>query len=189
MTAWMKLARSIDRLSAGVGQLVGWLLLVMVGIGAYNALVRYLGRWLGGNLSSNAYIELQWYLFSLVFLLGASYTLERGAHVRVDLVYGRLSQRGKAWIDLVGTLLLLLPFSVFGLWVSWPSVRNSWAVREVSPDPGGLARYPIKTAILVAFALLILQGISVAIRQVAILRGEEGAVEPASEPKEESHGW
>ncbi len=189
MNAWMKLARSIDRLSVGVGQLAGWLLLAMIGIGAYNALVRYLGRWLGDSLSSNAYIELQWYLFSLVFLLGASYALERGAHVRVDLLYGRLSRRGKAWIDLIGTLLLLLPFSVFGLLVSWPSVRNSWAVREVSPDPGGLARYPIKTAILVTFSLLILQGIAVAIRQVAILRGEEEAGEPAGEPKGESHGW
>lgn len=185
MKSWMRLARGIDRLSVAVGQLIGWLLLLMVGIGAYNAVVRYLGRWIGGNLSSNAYIELQWYLFSLVFLLGAAYTLERGAHVRVDLLYGRLGEKGKAWIDLLGTLFLLLPFSVFGLFVSWPSVRNSWAVHEVSPDPGGLARYPIKTAILVAFFLLILQGISVVIRQVAILRG----VWQARQPEEDSHGW
>ncbi len=175
MRTWLLLSQAIDRLNGAIGRLVGWLTLAMVLIGAYNAVVRYLGGFLGRSLSSNAYLELQWYLFSLVFLLGASYTYRQGAHVRVDLVYGRLAERGRAWIDLIGTLVLMLPFTVLCLWLSWPSVRNSWAVREVSPDPGGLARYPIKSVILLAFSLLVLQGISQAIKQVAILRGDREA--------------
>lgn len=171
MGFWLRFSSAVDGLSDRIGRLVGWLTLAMVLVGAFNTLARYLDRHTGGQLSSNAYLELQWYLFTLVFLLGASYTYRRDAHVRVDLVYGRLGDRGRAWIDLVGTLVLLLPFSLFALWVSWPSVRNSWAVREGSSDPGGLARYPIKTVILVAFALLILQGVSQIVKQVAVLRG------------------
>ena len=175
MRLWLRLSRMIDGLNHRVGRLVSWLTLAMVIIGSYNTLARYIDRYVGGQLSSNAYLELQWYLFTLVFLLGASYTFRSNAHVRVDLLYGRLSERGRAWIDLVGTLGLMLPFCTFALWVSWPSVRNSWAVREVSSDPGGLARYPIKSVILIAFALLVLQGVSQAIKQVAVLAGLRGA--------------
>lgn len=185
MRPWLRLARAIDRLNERIGKAVGWLTLAMVLIGAFNAVVRYLGRYTGTDLSSNAYLELQWYFFSLVFLLAAAYTLRRDVHVRVDVLYGRLSARGRAWIDLVGTLALMLPFVAFSLWLSWPSVRNSWAVREVSPDPGGLARYPIKTVILVAFALLLLQGVSMAIRQIAVLRGL-GDAEPDETPEDEA---
>ncbi len=172
MRTWLLLSRAIDSLQVASGRLVSWLTLALVLIGAYNAVVRYLGGYLGRSLSSNAYLELQWYLFSLVFLLGATYTFRQGAHVRVDVLYGRLAERGRAWIDLAGTLVLMLPFTLFTLWLSWPSVRNSWAVREVSPDPGGFPRYPIKSVILLAFGLLVLQGISQAIKQVAILRGD-----------------
>jgi TRAP-type mannitol/chloroaromatic compound transport system permease small subunit len=171
MTPWLHMARLIDRLNERLGRGVAWLTLAMVLIGAFNAVARYLGRYIGVNLSSNAYIELQWYLFSLVFLLGGAYTLRHNAHVRVDVIYGRLSNRARAWINLLGTLIFLIPFALFGLWVSWPSVRNSWAVLEDSPDPGGLPRYPIKTAILVAFALLLVQGIAEAVKHVAVLRG------------------
>lgn len=142
----------------------------MVLIGAYNALARYIDRFSGWGLSSNTYIELQWYLFSVLFLLGAAYTLKHDSHVRVDVFYGRLSARGKAWINLVGTLLFLFPFCVLMLVMSWSSVANSWAVWEMSPDPGGLPRYPIKTIIPIAFVLLILQGVSMLIHQIAILR-------------------
>ncbi|NKB88288.1 MAG: TRAP transporter small permease subunit [Acidobacteria bacterium] len=145
----------------------------MVLIGAYNAVARYLGRGIGINLSSNAYLEAQWYLFSLVFLLGAAYTFKHDNHVRVDVLYGRLSRRGKTIINLIGTALFLLPFSIFSIWVSWPSVRNSWAVLEGSPDPGGLPRYPIKTMIIVAFVLLALQGVAELIRGVQLLRSGE----------------
>jgi len=173
----MAFVRIIDRISHAFGVLARWMVLVMVLIGAGNALARYGGRFLGLNLSSNAYLELQWYLFSLVFLLGAAYTLERDAHVRVDVFYGRLSARRKALVDLLGTILLLVPFCVFSLWVSIPTVRNSWSVLEGSPDPGGLPRYPIKTMILVAFALLILQGAANAVRAVHVIRhgADEGA--------------
>jgi len=165
--------RAVDCFTERVGRAVSWLVLVMVLIGAFNAVARYLGRFIGVNLSSNAYLEAQWYLFSLVFLLGAAYTLKHNNHVRVDVLYGRLSVRGRAWVDLIGTTVFLLPFSIFCIVVSWPSVRNSWAVLEGSPDPGGLPRFPIKTMILVAFAMLILQGLAEAMRAVAILRAED----------------
>ena len=145
-------------------------MVAMVLLGAFNAVARYLGRSIGVQLSSNAFIEAQWYLFSLIFLLGASYTLKRRGHVSVDVLYAKCAARTKAWIDLVGTTLLLLPFCVFGIVVAWPSVRNSWAVREGSPDPGGLPRYPIKTVILIAFALLFLQGLAWAIRRAEQIR-------------------
>jgi TRAP-type mannitol/chloroaromatic compound transport system permease small subunit len=171
----MKLMRWIDALNERIGRSASWLVLAMVLIGAYNAVARYVGRYIGFNLSSNAYLEMQWYLFSLVFLLGAAYTLKRNEHVRVDVLYGRLSRRMRAWIDAIGMVVFLLPFSVFCLIVSWPSVRNSWQVLEGSPDPGGLPRYPIKSVILVAFVLLILQGIAELIRRIRILRGDDAA--------------
>jgi TRAP-type mannitol/chloroaromatic compound transport system permease small subunit len=167
----LRFAYGIDRMNVAIGRACAWLALAMVLVGAYNAVARYLGRWTGTNLSSNAYLELQWYMFSLLFLLGAAYTFAADAHVRVDVIFGRLSARARAWVDLLGTLLFLLPFCLVGLLVSWPSVRNSWQVREVSPDPGGLPRYPLKAVILVAFALLFLQGISHAIKQLGVLRG------------------
>lgn len=176
MTRWLALARAIDRTNATIGRMVSWLGVVMVAIGAYNAVARYLGRFTGLHLSSNAYIELQWYLFSAIFLLGAAAALERNAHVRVDVIYGRLPARTRTWIDLLGTLLLLIPFCVLGVAVSWPAVAASWQILEISPDPGGLPRYPIKSLIPLAFALLIAQGISQAIHAIARLRGVE--IEP-----------
>ncbi|RMH17078.1 MAG: TRAP transporter small permease subunit [Acidobacteria bacterium] len=167
------LARGIDRLSDAIGRAAGWLALAMVALGAYNAVARYTDRFTGWRLSSNAYLEAQWYLFSLLFLLAGAYALRHGRHVRVDVLYGRLGRRARAWIDLAGSIVFLLPFSLFALWVSWPAVRNSWAVREVSSDPGGLPRYPIKAVILVAFALLVLQGIAEIVKNAARLRGEE----------------
>ena len=143
----------------------------MVGIGAFNAIARYLDKYTGLGLSSNTWLELQWYLFSIVFLLGAAYTLREDAHVRVDVIYGMLSKRGKAWIDLLGTLLFLGPFCLLVLYMSWDFVINSWATWEQSSDPGGLARYPIKTMIPLALLLVLVQGGSVMIRAVAVLQG------------------
>ena len=171
MHTLLRLAHGIDRLNETVGRGLYWLTLAMVLIGSFNALARWLDRYTGLGLSSNTYLELQWYLFSLVFLLGAAYTLKHNAHVRVDVFYGRLSRRGRALINLLGTLLFLIPFCVLMLWTSWPTVSASWALLEMSPDPGGLPRYPIKTAIPLAFFLLILQGLALAIREVAVLRG------------------
>lgn len=170
----------IDRATGALGRGVSWLALVMVLIGAYNAIARYLGRFIGHELSSNAYIEAQWYLFSALFLLGAADTLRADGHVRVDVLYGRLSARGQATIDLAGTMLLLLPFCALCFWVALPSVEASWAIAEQSPDPGGLPRYPLKTLIPVAFALLGLQGLSVAAKAlVQLVTGERSA--PPSE--------
>ena len=204
MRSWLRLADGIDRLNEWVGRALCWLTLVMVLVGSYNALVRYLAQFASGDpasagafgkmliaigevavsLNSNGFIELQWYLFSLVFLLGAAYTLKHNAHVRVDVVYGRLSAKGKAWINLLGTVLFLIPFCVLLLWTAWPAVQESWALREMSSDPGGLPRYPIKTMIPVAFVLLLVQGLAMLIRQVAILRG----VLPGEEPAEMVEG-
>ena len=162
-------------MNLALGRLVAWLALLMITIGAYNALARYLGRFIGFNLSSNAYLELQQYLFSALFLLASAAVLCKDEHVRVDVLYGRLSSRGRSWIDLVGTLLFLIPFCTFALALAWPAVSNSWAIVEDSPDPGGLPRYPLKTLVPLAFALLILQGVSQVIVQVARLRGHEAA--------------
>ncbi len=170
MRTLLRIAHRIDRTNEWIGRAVYWLTLVMVGVGAYNALVRYLDRFTGLGLSSNTYIELQWYMYSLIFLLGAAYTLKHNAHVRVDVLFTRLTPRGRAWVNLGGALLFLLPFCILVIWTSWPTVHNSWAVLEVSPDPGGLPRYPIKTVIPIAFILLFLQGVSLAIKQIAFLR-------------------
>ncbi|HJN73614.1 MAG TPA: TRAP transporter small permease subunit [Myxococcota bacterium] len=173
MKALTAISRGIDALNEKIGKLVGFFVLAMVAIGAFNSVARYLGRFTETQLSSNAFLEGQWYLFSLLFLLGAGYTLRRDEHVRVDVFYGRLSKKNKAIIDLLGGLLFLLPFCVFALLVSWSSVANSWAVWEQSPDPGGLPRWPIKSMILVSFVLLFFQGISEVIKRIRVLRGDD----------------
>lgn len=181
--------RFVDRLTDRLGRFVSWLVLLMVLIGAYNAIVRYLGRFTGTNLSSNLYLELQWYLFSLIFLLGAGYALKENAHVRVDVIYGRLGRRARAWINVIGSVFMLIPFCVFVLWVSWPAIRNSWAIREVSPDPGGLPRYPLKTVIIVCFVLLLAQGTAELLKELRFLwsgkddaAGEDAGAEGGDAP-------
>lgn len=182
MQQLLRLADAIDRFQDRVGHVLYWLTLLMVVIGGYNAIVRYLDKYTGMSLSSNTYLELQWYLFAILFLIGAAYTLKHDAHVRVDILYTRLGTKGKAWINLLGTVLFLFPFCILMLWVSWPAVMNSWEVMEMSPDPGGLPRYPIKTVIPIAFFLVMVQGVSMIIRAVADLRGVTAASEPAPEP-------
>lgn len=163
----------VDGLNDRIGTAIRWLVLMMVLVGAFNALARWLTRYVHVSLSSNGYLDLQWYMFSLIFLLGAAYGLNHDVHVRVDVLYSRLSRKARAWIDLAGTVLFLMPFSAVMLWVSWPAVANSWSIREVSPDPGGLARYPIKAVILISFALLLLQGLSQIVKQIEVIRGED----------------
>jgi len=173
---------ALGRVSDALGVAVGWMVLGMVLVGAFNAVARYLGRFVGVQLSSNALVDLQWYLFSLVFLLGASYALRRDAHVRVDVLYGRLSRRGKAAIDLVGTVVFLLPFCAFGLVFCTPSVLASLEVWEQSPDAGGLPRWPIKLSLLAGFALLAVQGIAQLLQHTADL--VDPRPETASPPAE-----
>ena len=150
----------IERLNERIGSLTSWLVVAIVLLGAWNAVARYISKFADVNISSNAYLEMQWYLFSVIFLLGGAYTLKRDEHVRVDVLYARWSPRTRAKIDVAGTLLFLIPFCIFILWTSWYPVKNSWSIREMSPDPGGLPRYPIKALIPVAFVLLLLQAIS-----------------------------
>ena len=165
------LAKRIDTLNRRVGIAMGWATLLMVLIGAFNAIARTVERQLGLELSSNAYLEAQWYLFSLVFLLGAPYALRANAHVRVDVLYGQHPPRWKAWTDLLGSALFLIPFCLFAIWISWDFVANSLEVWERSPDPGGLPRWPLKLVVPIAFGLLGLQGISEATKRAAFLCG------------------
>ncbi len=171
MDQWLRWAERIDRFNEWTGRGLYWLTLAMVGVGAFNAIARYLDRYTGLGLSSNTWIELQWYLFSLVFLLGVAYTLKHDAHVRVDVFYNWLSRRGRAWVNVLGTGLFLFPFCAVVLWMSVPFVADSWAILEQSSDPGGLPRYPIKTVIPLAFLLVMLQGVSILIREGAVLAG------------------
>ncbi len=185
MNTLLGVSRWIDRINSGIGRLASWLVLVMIGVGSWNVVGRYVGQAVGRNLSSNALIETQWYLFSLVFMLGAAYTLRLNGHVRVDVFQSRWRGKRKALAELVGTLLFLLPFSGLILFFSWKWVLASWRIWETSPDPGGLPRYPIKSLILVSFVVLLLQGISEAIKNAAILTGhrpvvDQNAADPAA---------
>lgn len=155
-----------------------WLVLAAVLISAGNAVARY-----GLDLSSNAWLEIQWYLFAALFLFAAAYTLKHNGHVRIDVLYGRFPPRIRAWIDLLGALLFLLPMSGLIAWLGWKGFLTSYAVHEVSPDAGGLPRWPIKLAIPVGFGLLFLQGLSEAIKQAAILTGR---LPPSTERAEEA---
>lgn len=182
-SAPLRVSAAIDRMTGVIGRAAAWLALAMVLIGAFNAVARYLGRYIGVNLSSNVYLELQWYLFSMLFLLGGAWVLRENAHVRVDVLYSRVSTRAQSLINILGTLLLLVPFSAFVLWVSTPVVRNSWIIREGSPDPGGLPRYPLKALILVCFALLLLQAVSELIKEFHRFRHGDPAVMDAGDDK------
>jgi TRAP-type mannitol/chloroaromatic compound transport system permease small subunit len=161
----------------------------MVLVGATSAVVRYFARGLGLSLNLTPATEAQWYLFSLIFLLGAAYGLNHNVHVRVDVLYSTLSRKKRAWIDLLGSVVFLVPFCVMMLIVAWPAVRNSWSIHEGSPDPGGLPRYPIKALILVSFGLLLLQAFSQIRKQVEIIRGgDEGGDESAGGEGDQADG-
>lgn len=171
MQALLRISKAIDGFNRRLAAVVSVLTLGMVAVGAFNAIARYVERGTDLQLASNSYIELQWYFFSLVFLLGAPYALRAGAHVRVDVIYGHFSRRVQAWIDLLGALILLIPFCIFATVYSIEYALESWRVWETSSDPGGLARYPIKTVIPIAFILVGLQGASETIKRIALLRG------------------
>jgi len=166
VNALLALARAIDALTERIGRLVIWLVLAATLISAGNALARYL---LGE--SSNAWLEIQWYLFGAMFLLASGYTLKHNGHVRIDIFYNRFGPRGQAWIDLVGGLLFLLPMAGLLAWLAWPMFVDAWITHEISPDAGGLARWPVKLLLPVGFALLALQGIAEIIKQIGVLSG------------------
>ena len=167
MKFWLTLSRAIDALNEQVGRAVLWLVLATTLVSAANAGMRY-----SFGMASNAWLELQWYLFAAIFLLAAGYTLKHNGHVRIDILYGRQSERGRAWIDLLGALVFLLPFSLLLVWFSWPGFTAAWQHGEMSADAGGLLRWPVRLLIPLGFALLALQGISESIKRVAFLRGQ-----------------
>ena len=178
-----RLTGLVDALNDKIGASIRWLALVMVFVGAGTAILRYFSRGLGISVNLTPPTEIQWYLFSLIFLLGSAYGLNHNVHVRVDVMYEKLSRKARAWIDLVGSLVFLIPFSLVMLYVSWPAVRSSVQIREVSPDPGGLPRWPIKIVILLSFTLLALQGLSQIVKQIDIIRGTAPEAEPEPEPE------
>jgi len=167
MNRLLALSRAIDFVNEKLGWVADWLVLLSCLISAANAFSRY-----AFSISSNAWLEIQWYMFGTLVLLGASYTLKKNEHVRVDIVYSNISTRRQIWIDIIGGLLFLLPATLILAYLSWPVFYNSWMQGEVSTNAGGLVRWPIKIFLPIGFALLSLQGISELIKRVAILRGD-----------------
>ena len=183
MQGLLRLARLIDALNTAVGRTAMWLILAATLISAGNALMRY-----SLDLSSNAWLELQWYLFAAVFLLCAPYTLLKNEMVRIDVVAGRLSRRTQVWIDVAGTLFFLLPMALLLMTLSWPGFVQSFLRDEVSANAGGLVVWPARLLIPVGFVLLALQGLSELIKRLAFLVGvgpDPGAHTPEKTTEQE----
>ena len=164
---FLRISRLIDGLNERVGKTVYWLILVAVAVSSVNATIRY-----SLNASSNAWLELQWYLFAAVFLLAAGYTLLRNEHIRIDIVIGRFSPRTRTWVDILGGLFFLLPMAAIIFWLSWPMFLESFRIQESSTDAGGLIRWPAKLLVPIGFGLLILQGLSEIMKRVGFLMGK-----------------
>lgn len=162
----MPLTGVIDKLSEWLGVIASWLVLLACLVSAGNATIRYMI-----SNSSNAWLELQWYMFGGMVLLGAAYTLKVNEHVRVDLIYGMVSDRTRHWIDLLGGAIFLMPMCIVMIWFTWPWFVQSWAINESSNNAGGLIRWPVKLLLPVGFGLILLQGISEMIKRAAALRG------------------
>ena len=167
MGFFIRISRAIDWLNDRLGVAANWMVLIACLISAGNAMMRY-----AFDLSSNAWLEIQWYLFAAIVMFGASYTLRMNEHVRVDIIYTHLSERGKEWLDLVGTAVFLVPSMFVISYYSWPFFLQSWEVREISGNAGGLIRYPVKFLVPLGFFLVGLQGISEIIKRAASLRGD-----------------
>jgi TRAP-type mannitol/chloroaromatic compound transport system permease small subunit len=183
MSSLLSFSRFIDAINEKIGLAISWALLLAVLICSGNALVRYIF-----NTSSNAWLEIQWYLFGAIFLLASAYTLKRNEHVRIDVVVGRFSKRTQAWIDVFGFIFFLLPATLLILYFSIPFAYESIRNQEVSSNAGGLIVWPAKTLIPVGFFLLTLQGISELIKRIGFLMGLVDASEfekQAATPEEE----
>jgi TRAP-type mannitol/chloroaromatic compound transport system permease small subunit len=174
----LRVSAAIDRMNERIGKAAAWLGLAAVVVCTANAVARY-----AFNVASNAWLELQWYFNSAVFLLIAAYALKRNEHVRIDVINGKLSPRAQAWIDILGGVFMLLPVAVIIAWYSWPTLVESFEINEYSSDPGGLIRWPVRLLIPVAFTLLALQGISEIIKRIAFLKG----LVPASAFEKKGH--
>ena len=167
MAGLLALSRGIDRLNEFIGKWVSWSILLAVLVSAGNAVIRK-----AFNMSSNAWLELQWYLFGAAFLLAAAYTLKQNEHIRIDIVYGMFSRRTQHWIDLLGHIFFLMPFVLLMIYYFIPYVGLSFRSGEVSSSAGGLIIWPAKSLLLIGFSLLGLQGISEIIKKIAIMRGD-----------------
>jgi TRAP-type mannitol/chloroaromatic compound transport system permease small subunit len=176
VTLLLKLSQLIDLISERVGKGAFWLVLIMTIISAGNAVVRFIF-----NYSSNGLLEIQWYLFAAIFLLCSPYTLQKNEHVRIDVLSGKLSPRGLAVIDIIGTLFFMLPMVVLVLYLSVPLVVDSYHINEMSANAGGLIRWPVKILLPIGFTLLALQGVSELIKRIAFLMGLIG--DPNSKDK------
>ncbi len=166
MNALLKLSRQIDALTERIGKAALWLVLIVVLISAGNAVMRYTI-----NYSSNAFLEIQWNLFGMIFLSCAGYTLMRNEHVRIDLISGRLSKRGQTWIDIFGLLFFLMPMAIAVMVLSWPVFVHALQSNEMSNSAGGLIVWPARLMIPAGFFLLILQAISELIKRIGFLKG------------------
>jgi TRAP-type mannitol/chloroaromatic compound transport system permease small subunit len=162
----LRFSQAIDWLNARLGYFANAMILLSCAVSAVNAMSRY-----AFDISSNAWLEVQWYMFSVVVMLGAAYTLQKNEHVRVDLFYMQLSERGQHWIDLIGTILFLLPACILFTWLSWPFFYQSFLINEASNNAGGLLRWPVKLLMPLGFILLAAQGVSQLIKHTAALMG------------------
>ncbi|MCK3780767.1 TRAP transporter small permease subunit [Ensifer sesbaniae] len=166
MRVLLGFSRLIDTITEFIGKSVSWLILAAVLVSAGNAVIRKIF-----NMSSNAWLEAQWYLFGAAFMFAAAYTLSQNEHIRIDVVYGQFSRRVQHWIDLLGHLLFLMPFVLLVLYYLFPYVKMSYVSGEVSSSAGGLIIWPAKAILLVGFLLLAFQGVSEIIKKVAIMTG------------------
>lgn len=166
MTALLKLSSGVDALSHQIGRLIRWLVLGSVLISAGNAIIRKIF-----NISSNAFLEIQWYLFAGVFLLGAGFAFMRNVHVRIDFISGKLPKRANTLIDIAGIIVFLIPLCAIMVWLSWPLFYSAWVSGEMSQNAGGLIRWPAYLLMPVGFGLLLIQALSELVKRIAFLRG------------------
>ena len=166
MNALLNLSKWIDTLTTWVGKSATWLILVVTLISAGNAVMRYTI-----NYSSNAFLEIQWYLFGMIFLLSSGYTLLRNEHVRIDVLSSKLSVRGRTWVDIFGIIFFLMPMAIAIAWMSWPIFVRALLESEYSSNAGGLIVWPARLMIPVGFFLLVLQGVSELIKRIGFLAG------------------
>jgi TRAP-type mannitol/chloroaromatic compound transport system permease small subunit len=172
--ALLAVSRAIDAVTGFIGRHIRWLILAAVLVSAINAIIRKLF-----DTSSNAWLELQWYLFGAVFMLAAAYVLQRNGHVRIDVVSSRLTGRLRQWIDLFCHIVMLLPLAVIMIWLSIPFVIESYQSGEISSNAGGLTIWPSKLFVLLGFVLLLFQAISEIIKRIGFLTGSLREPEPA----------
>ena len=166
MNAMLKMSQLIDGINERVGRSIYWLILAAVLVSAINAIIRK-----AFDMSSNAFLEMQWYMFSAVFLLGSGYTLLRQEHIRIDVIYGRFSRRTQVWIDIFGTVVFLLPMCLMFIYLSWPFFLHSIQGGEISANAGGLILWPVKALMPLGFLLLLCQGCSELIKRIAFQLG------------------